>query len=470
MKSVTSVVVFADDAPLREECVVAFRALGNKAPRVRFVAGINQLFEALRTQSLDLVLVEFPKNPRDIEGLTRQIQTVSPSTAVAAIIRPEGFPPDVSEGTVLIEAMRSGVCDFLRNPISTNDLKRLLMARGESQSQAVAVAPKRGRVVTFVSNKGGVGKSTLSTNVAVSAARHHGLRVLLIDASLQMGVDAALLDLRPTATLTDLARESDRLDATMIRQSAAVHSSGLHLLAAPADAVEAMEVDDVLLSRVITLARRVYDLVIVDTFPMFDRVVIAALDLSDHVYVVLENVIPTLLGGIKLLEVLARIGCPPERQTIVLNRYQRVAGALSLDEVAGRLTHPIDHVLPFDKRVVSAANLGNPIALAPLRFSSFSRALTRLTAEVVGTADQIRPALDDSGSSQDGPESKESLGDETRNGFGLSGLHGRVGEPEALPGRGIEGRSGPGRSSADDPDHGDRRSADEDAETWEERR
>ena len=244
-----------------------------------------------------------------------------------------------------------------------------------------------GRVVSFISNKGGVGKSTLSTNAAVAIARRGKQSVLLIDGSIQMGVAAALLDVRPTATLTDLARESDRLDPTMIRQTAAVHSSGLHLLAAPADAVEAMEIDDLLIARIITLARQTYDVVIVDTFPMFDQVVIAALDLSDRVYVVLENVLPTLLGGVKLLSVLERIGYPAERQSVILNRQQRVTGSLSVDDVADRLQRDIDHVLPFDKKVMAAANCGVPIAMATIRFSGFSRALEELASDVAGQLD-----------------------------------------------------------------------------------
>ena len=243
-------------------------------------------------------------------------------------------------------------------------------------------------MVSFISNKGGVGKSTLATNVGVAIARRGKHSVLLIDGSIQMGVGAALLDLRPTATLTDLARESDRLDATMIRQTAAVHSSGVHLLAAPADAVEAMEVDDVLMARVITLARQTYDVVIVDTFPMFDRVVIAALDLSERVYIVLENVVPTLLGGVKLLQVMQRIGFPAERQSVIVNRYQRIAGGLSMSDVAERMGRPIEHLLPYDKRVIAAANCGVPVALSLLRFGGFSRALERLADDVAGDRDQ----------------------------------------------------------------------------------
>jgi MinD-like ATPase involved in chromosome partitioning or flagellar assembly len=48
------------------------------------------------------------------------------------------------------------------------------------------------------------------------------------------------------------------------------------------------------------------------------------------------------------------------------------------------MERPIDHVLPFDKRVIAAANCGVPIATALLRFSSFSRALEKLADDVAG--------------------------------------------------------------------------------------
>lgn len=384
MSATATVLVLTDDPKLREEATTAFHALGEEEPRVRYVADRNQLFEALRTNTIELIIAPFSRQPKELTALVHQCATASPGTAFAAILRPEGFADNISESTVLIEAMRSGVCDFLRRPISTNDLRRLLQLTQRSTGVSASMRKAQGRVVSFISNKGGVGKSTLATNVGVAIAKRGKQSVLLIDGSIQMGVAAALLDLKPAATLTDLARESDRLDATMIRQSAAVHSSGLHLLAAPSDAVEAMEVDDVLMARVITLARQTYDIVIVDTFPMFDRVVIAALDLTDRVYVVLENVVPTLLGGVKLLQVLQRIGFPEDRQSVVVNRYQRISGSLTMDEVSERLRRPISHLLPFDKRVVAAANSGIPVAQSFLRLGGFSKALERLADEVAG--------------------------------------------------------------------------------------
>jgi pilus assembly protein CpaE len=385
MSITARVAILGTDASLAEEAKLAFSSLGEDAPRFRFVQSANQLFEVLRIQPIDLVLAEFPENPRDLISLAKQVQSTAPLARVAAVLRPEGFEEHVNESNILIETMRSGVCDFLRRPLSTVDLERLVSTESKiGDISSRLVGNPLGRVVSFISNKGGVGKSTLAANTGVAIARRGKRKVLLIDGSIQMGVAAALLDLRPKATLTDLARETERLDPTMVRQTASIHSSGLHLLAAPADAVEAMEIDDVLMARIITMARQTYDVVIVDTFPMFDRLVIAALDLSDRVYVVLENVVPTLLGGVKLLNVLERIGYPAKRQSIVLNRQQRVAGSLSIQDVSERMQRDIDHVLPYDKRVMAAANCGVPIATATLRFRSFSRALERLAEDVAG--------------------------------------------------------------------------------------
>lgn len=398
MSITARVLLLSEDPSLREEAKLAFELLDENAPRFRFVSDANQLFDVLRNQPIDLVLIEFTDVPRDLLLLVPQVLSLNPRVRVAAILRAEGFPEDINESAVLIDAMRNGVCDFLRRPLSIVDLRRLISGSPGMEKGNVEAAPRNfARVVSFISNKGGVGKSTLATNVAVEIAKRGQHRVLLIDGSLQMGVAAALLDVTPKTTLTDLARERDRLDATMVRQATAVHSSGLHLLAAPADAVEAMEIDDILLARIVNLAKQTYDLIIIDTFPMFDRVVVAALDLSDRAYIILENVVPTLLGGVKLLSVLERIGFPAEKQSVVLNRYQRLAGALSVEDVAERMQRDIRHVLPFDKRVMAAANCGVPIAMAMIKLGGFNRALTKLANDIADFVDARDPASTDRG-------------------------------------------------------------------------
>ena len=179
-----------------------------------------------------------------------------------------------------------------------------------------------------------MGKSTIAVNVACGLARRGPERVVLIDGSLQMGVCATLLDLRPQTTMTDAAQERGRLDEVLLRQLTTAHACGLHLLAAPRDAVEAAMIDDEIISRIVTLARRTYDYVIVDSFPMLDRVVMAVLDLSDRAYIVIESVVPTLLGGAKFLKLLGDLGVPQDRIRVIVNRYMNFAGNLKPADVS----------------------------------------------------------------------------------------------------------------------------------------
>jgi len=376
------ILIVGSDSRLRDECVVALASLVDSPPVIHYVADFRQAVEAARSRRPVLAVAEMTPELAPLRAFADELAAASPETRLIGAFKPEIFARDISESTLLIEALRAGVSDFLRRPISTVDLSHLLdrlLRRGSATPATL------GKVVAFLSNKGGVGKSTLAVNTAVGLALRHPGRVLLLDASLQMGVCAAMLDLNPALSLTDAAREHARLDEVLLQQLATVHFSGLHLLAAPADAVEGAEVTEETLSRVLSLARRTYDYVIVDTFPMFDRIVMAMLDQTDQVYVVLENVVPTLLGADKFLKLLQSIGFPAEKQRIVLNRFSRRNGSLPPADAEDRLGRRVDLVVPYDRAMIFAANLGRPFLSS---WHPFSRAAQRLQQLVFDVEDR----------------------------------------------------------------------------------
>jgi pilus assembly protein CpaE len=385
MSTVPQIVIAGPDPKLREELEAALSASGGERPILHSVNDFRQGIEAARSRRPELALVEMTPDLRMLKTFSEEVAIGSPETVVAAVFRPDVFGPDVSESAVIIEAIRAGVRDFLRRPVSSHDLGQLLARLGERRAD-----PHRatGKIVAMISNKGGVGKSTLSVNIGCGLARRRPERVLLVDLSLQMGVCASMLDLQPSLTLSDALRQRDRLDETLLRQLATPHPSGLHLLASPATAADAAEIDDEFISRVLTLARRAYDLVIVDTFPMLDRVVMAVLDLSDRVYIVLENVVPTLLSGVKLIELLDGMGYDASRQRVVLNRYSTSAGNLKAGDVAMQLGRDVDHVVPYHRHVILSANTGRPYVLRAGRFSRLGRSTRALIrgVEQVATA------------------------------------------------------------------------------------
>lgn len=380
MSDKLSILAVTSDSSLLDELQDSLAAVEGDHPLTATAEDYRQGIEAARGRSPDVVLFEMETDLAAVKRFAQEVRNASPQTTLAGVFTPHRLDDDIPESEIIIQSIRAGVGDFLRRPISTVELGALLK---RAKRQTATRIDRNGQIVSFISNKGGVGKSTVAVNSACGLAKRLGEgRVLLIDASLQLGVCASLLDLTPATGITDAARERSRLDETLLRELATPHSCGLHLLAAPADAIEAAEIDDETMTRILTLARRSYDYVLVDTFPLFDRVVIAALDLSDRVYVISESVVPTLQGTVKLVELLDELDFPRDRRRIVLNRHTGVSGSLKPADVATRLRANVDFVFPYDKRVIAAANTGRPFGLESGTFFSAARRMHKLVDDL----------------------------------------------------------------------------------------
>jgi pilus assembly protein CpaE len=200
-----------------------------------------------------------------------------------------------------------------------------------------------------------------------------------------------MLDLKPPATILDAARERERLDETLLRGLTVTHESGLRLLAAPADALEAADVSDEAIASILNLARRSFQYVLVDTFPLLDSVVMTTLDMSDLVFVVLQSTAPTVAGVARLLPVLTNLGFPPARQRIVVNRnHKRFLGSLTTGDIEARLERAVDHTVPYEPRALVAMNSGRPYILDAHRWNRFRRAVHGI-ADIIDSAEVPAP-------------------------------------------------------------------------------
>jgi pilus assembly protein CpaE len=401
MQRTPKILIVSPDARLQSEVAAALKGIADTTALLQRAADHRQGIEAIQNWRPTIAVVEMTKDLRALKTFADEAAAAAPETNLAAAFSPELFGPDVSESAILIEAIRAGMQDFLRRPVSRADLEQLL----DRLERKAAVCPRSppGRIVSFISNKGGVGKSTLAVNVGCGLAAQAPGRVLLIDASLQLGVCASMLDLKPATTLIDGVRERHRLDETLLRQLATPHASGIHLLAAPRDALEAAEVDEEAIARVLTLARRAYDYVFVDTFPLIDSVMMAVLDLSDRAFLITESVVPTLLGTVSLIRVLDSLGFPKERQRVILNRYSSFAGNLRPHDVANRLGRAVDYVVPYQKKLLIASNIGRPYVQGAATWFGIGKAFARIIHEMPEVPAQHEPARNGTPPADNGP-------------------------------------------------------------------
>lgn len=233
-----------------------------------------------------------------------------------------------------------------------------------------------GKVVTVFSPKGGSGKTVLATNLAVAAARS-GLETLLVDLDLQFGDSALTLAVTPRATIADLAASAGDMDGEKLKAFVSKDPrTGVAVLPSPQRPEEADLVGQAELAAVLSAARDAYEAVVIDTGPLFDAAVLAALDHSDQLLLV-SNPEVTSLKNVRIgLETIDRLGFDRERVSLVANRLG-AAGGVDHADIELALDAKIAFELPDDPEVPAAVNRALPVVIAA-DGSPFARAITEL--------------------------------------------------------------------------------------------
>jgi pilus assembly protein CpaE len=382
------VLIVGSDPSLEDEFRVALSGIADTHGVLHFAETYRQALEIGRARQPRLIVIDVDRDVADIAGLSKELLEAVPGASVVAAFKLDQLEQSASESATIIELLRAQVRDFIRRPLSATEL-RAILDRLFSRVTAVA-EPAQGRVITFVSNKGGVGRSTLAVNVACGLALRYPDEVLLIDASLQGGSCAWMLALKPPASIVDVVRQKDRLDATLLRNLTTKHASGLRLLAAPADALEGAEVDDEAIARLLSMARRSFRYVIVDTHATLDNVVMTTLDLTDIAFVVVQGMAPAVAGVARLLPVLEGLGFPPSRQRLVLNyNYQPFLGNLRPSDIADRLQRTLEYVVPYEKRVLQSMNAGSPQVMQGSWWQRWGKTITELVDGLDGATAEV---------------------------------------------------------------------------------
>ena len=185
---------------------------------------------------------------------------------------------------LLDEALDADVADVLLLPqLTENVVFALRKARTRAAARrATARPPRKGRIITVFSPKGGTGKTVMATNLAACFAKHDGKRTLLVDLDLQFGDAAIMLGLEPEKTIYDLVVAPGELDSEKLAGYVTAHTCGLDLLPAPLRPEDAELVTEAKLTRLLEVARESYDVIVVDTSPFFHGPMLATLDRTDE--------------------------------------------------------------------------------------------------------------------------------------------------------------------------------------------
>ena len=172
-----------------------------------------------------------------------------------------------------------GVDAVLSMPFSGYELINRIQAL-----HAAYIASEEGgasRLFSVFAPKGGVGKTTIAFNLAVAIAQQER-RTALIDGSLQFGDMRSLLKV-PMDAPSILDLPTDRIQESDLQDVLWRDPSGVDILLAPprVEMAEMVTVRDI--DKVLSILRRVYDVIVLDTPAALSDINLAFLDASDTI-------------------------------------------------------------------------------------------------------------------------------------------------------------------------------------------
>lgn len=268
---------------------------------------------------------------------------------------------------LVVRAMRSGIRDVLEADIPAADLRVVLeraCVASASRRRGLTPAPEsqreRGRVIAVTSPKGGVGKTTVATNLAIGLGRIAPMGVVIVDLDLQFGDVASGLLLEPEQSITDAVRGAAAQDSMVLKAYLTLHPAGVYVLCAPRTPAESDYITADQISRLLEQLATEFKYVVVDTAPGLGEHCLATLELATDAVWVCGMDVPSIRGLSKSLAVLRELQLLPQGRHTVLNFADRKSG-ISVQDVEATIGVPVDAVIPRSKTLPFSTNRGVPV-------------------------------------------------------------------------------------------------------------
>jgi pilus assembly protein CpaE len=267
--------------------------------------------------------------------------------------------------------LRSGAHDVLPLPLELADLETsirvLLDQSAQAQQIATAGTQIRSRVISVVKTVGGVGATSIATQLALRFAEREanaGRDTCLIDLDLQFGDAAFQLGLRPNLSVSDLLEAGARLDGALVRATASHHPSGLNVIASPAEMMplEGISSDQIL--QIVDVAAREFGTVFLEVPTNWTNWSLSLLARSDLVLLVADVTIASLHRARRQLELMSSQGLQDLEVRIVANRFEKSQlKAIRPSDIRDALGRDIAFTVANEPAVMRvAADRGVPIA------------------------------------------------------------------------------------------------------------
>jgi pilus assembly protein CpaE len=378
------VVLAGADEDLRQRVHAAADGDVTVLPPGRLPGDPSRLFEQLVDGELPDVLLIGPAAPApEVLTLAGRLDIQSPGISVVLVADPS---PEMWQA-----AMRAGIRDLVSPSADVAEIRAAVERAGAAAAgrrrvlRPVAETAKyTGRVITIASPKGGVGKTTVSTNLAIGLTAAAPQSTVLVDLDVQFGDVASALGLVPEYTLPDAVHGPAAEDTMVLKTFLTQHPSGLFAVCGAEDpaAGDTVSAEDV--TRLLAALAREFRYVVVDTAPGLSAQTLAALDRATDVVMLSSMDVPGVRGLRKELDVLRELCMIPAGRHVVMN-FGDPKGGLSVRDVELAIGTGVDVVLPRSANVPGSTNQGVPLIESGSKRDPMVKELKRLVSRFAAT-------------------------------------------------------------------------------------
>jgi pilus assembly protein CpaE len=336
-----------------------------------FPAGLSELSWNL-AQEYDAVVVDVDADPDYAIRLLENLQAHGRTYVMA-----------YSEGADMkaaVRLMRAGVREFFTFPLDMNEVAAALARAASGQGAAQATDRPAGKLLVFLGAKGGCGVTTLASNFALALQQESEQSTLLIDLGLPLGDVAINLGIRTQYSVVNALQDSSRLDGGFLQSIVAHHDSGLAVLGAPSEFPDSAP-DPHALDKLLTVACRAYDFVVVDAGSRIDLIGSALFELCSAIYLITQVGISELRNANRMIAQL--FSARGDDLQIVLNRYAQRGLLFDDEQIAKTLTRPAQWKVPDDYAAARRTrNIATPMVLAESAIAERIREMARAAAGI----------------------------------------------------------------------------------------
>ena len=297
----------------------------------------------------------------------------------------------------LRRAMLAGAREYLVKPFEPDELVASVRRVHELYAPPEEVAeppaevafgdhadePAQGTIVAVFGPKGGVGRTTVATNLAVALAKNYQKRTLLFDGCLRFGDVGLALGLRSERSIADLAGfQPGDIDKDMIDDVTVKHPTGLSVILAPPRPLGGGEITQEAVRKILQELRTTYDYVVVDSSSSLQETDTVLLNIADSVLALFTLELTALKNARLFVELAQSLGCPRDRLVMVANRVDEASG-VRLADVEANLHFRTSFCLRNDAKVATyALNKGVPFVLTH-KHSSLARSIDEIAKMLV---------------------------------------------------------------------------------------